>query len=175
MKRPTTRPGSTRLPSCGSGQRERVTAINTSRRYRCDRSIRREGARKPQLLPKQALRRRLECRLLNEKAPAINWTAGAANSDFSSGGSSGTKTGSCELTPPAGACSSRFAIFSRFWGAAGVEKRNGPRQGRVRAGAATFSRFVSTIPREQWVRLWATLLVPKNGGLQGCEGRLQAQ
>ena len=36
----------------------------------------------------------------NEMAPAINWTAGGANPEFfSRQGSSGAKTGSCELTP----------------------------------------------------------------------------
>jgi hypothetical protein len=34
MTRLTTRRGSTRSPSCGSGPRERATAINTSRRSR---------------------------------------------------------------------------------------------------------------------------------------------
>jgi hypothetical protein len=50
--------------------------------------------------------------------------------------------------------------------------RNGPSL-QIRAGAATFSRLVSTIPQERWIRLSATLQVPKNGSvrdLQGSEG-----
>jgi hypothetical protein len=38
------------------------------------------------------------------------------------------------------------------------------------AGAATFSRFVSTIPRERWIRLSATLQVPKTGPDVGLAG-----
>jgi hypothetical protein len=48
------------------------------------------------------------------------------------------------------------------------EKR--PQLRRDRAGAATFSRFVSTIPRERWIRLSATLQVPKSGPDAGLGG-----
>ena len=41
--------------------------------------------------------------------------------------------------------------------------RNGPSLGGQNAGAATFSRFVSTIPRKRGIRLWTTLQVPMSG------------
>jgi hypothetical protein len=47
------------------------------------------------------------------------------------------------------------------------------------AGAATFSRFVSTIPRKRGIRLWTTLQVTKSGPdvehAGGYEDPLQAQ
>jgi hypothetical protein len=48
--------------------------------------------------------------------------------------------------------------------------KTAPARFPAQAGAATFSRFVSTIPRERWNRLSARLEVPKDGPYAGLAG-----
>src|SRR6185295_18693890 len=61
------------------------------------------------------------------------------------------------------ALTSTWAVGARSWPA----DETAPLLREEIAGAATFSRFVSTIPRERWIRLSATLQVPKNGPTRG--------